>query len=110
MNAQKYVIASIAAGTWIFFYGFLVNGLLLKDFWIANSNPALMRPEDQMIMWAIVASSYLQGFVLAYIFTKGQEHKGIVEGLRFGLPIAVFVVALVLCLQAPGILHSLLYL
>ena len=100
MNTNKYLIASIAAGTWIFFYGFIVNTVLLKDFWSANVSPGLMRPEGQEVMWAIVASVYLQGFVLSYIFTRGHENRGIGEGFRFGLLIAVFVAALYLLFYA----------
>ncbi|MDH3590080.1 MAG: hypothetical protein OEQ74_11825, partial [Gammaproteobacteria bacterium] len=100
MNTQKYVIASIAAGAWIFFYGFIVNAILLSDFWAANGNPDLMRPEGQEIMWAIVVSCFLQGFALAFIFVKGYENKGIVEGLRFGLLVAWFVASLYLLFYA----------
>ena len=51
-------------------------------------------------MWAIIASCLLQGFALAWIFTKGYEDKGIGEGLRFGLLIAWFVAALYLLFYA----------
>ena len=100
MSAKKYVIASIGAGVWIFFYGFIVNAILLKNFYSANVDPNLMRPEGQEVMWAIIASCLLQGFALAYIFTKGHENKGIGEGLRFGLLIAWFVAALYLLFYA----------
>ena len=96
MNNQKYLIAGLAAGVWIFLYGFVANAIVLADYWAQSSGAALMRPEGQEVMWAIVVSCLLQGFALAYIFTRGYEGKGIGEGVRFGVLIAWFVAAMYL--------------
>ena len=100
MNTKKYLIASIAAGIWIFFYGYLANAVVLADFWAAHTPAGLMRGEGQEIMWAIMLSCLLQGLALGYIFTRGHEGKGIGEGLRFGLLIAWFVAAVYLLFYA----------
>ncbi len=100
MNAQKYWIASLAAGVWIFLYGFVANVIILADYWAANASPGLMRPEGEEIMWAIIASCLMQGLALGYIFTRGYENKGIGEGLRFGVLIAWFVAAIYLLFYA----------
>ncbi|MBT8114905.1 MAG: hypothetical protein KJP04_05975 [Arenicella sp.] len=96
MNTKNYLIASIAGGTFILFYGFIVNAILLADFWSNHGGTALMRPEGTEIMWAIVASCYLQGFILTCIYIKGMSGTGIMEGLRFGLLIAAFVASIYL--------------
>ena len=94
MNTQRYLIASIGAAIWMFLYGFVVNAILLRDYWEAGSTAPLMRAEDEVMMWAIVLSYLLQGFALGFIFTKNYENKGIGEGVRFGLLVAWFIAGL----------------
>ena len=96
MNMSRYLIASVAAGVWIFFYGFVANAVVLADFWAANAAPGLMRPEGEELIWAIVASCLLQGLALGFIFTQGHKNTGIGEGLRFGVLIAWFVASIYL--------------
>ena len=96
MNMSRYLIASVAAGVWIFFYGFVANVVVLADFWAAHASPGLMRPEGDEVMWAIVASCLSQGLALGFIFTKGHQNTGIGEGLRFGGLIAWFVASVYL--------------
>ena len=100
MNAKRYIIASLAGGTFIFFYGFIVNTIVLKDFWTAHTGALQMRPEGSQIMWAIVASCYLQGLVLTYIYSKGMRNTEVLEGLRFGALIAAFVASIYLLFYA----------
>ena len=93
MNTQKYLISSIAAGVWLFVYGFVVNAIVLGDYWATTSGAQLMRPEGTEVMWAIALSCLLQGLALGFIFTRGYEGKGLGEGVRFGLLIAWFIAA-----------------
>lgn len=94
MNTNKYLIASFGAAVWLFVYGFVVNAIVLMDYWIANTLPGTMRPEGEEIIWAIVVSVLLQGFALGYIFTRNYQAKGVGEGVRFGLLIAWFIAGL----------------
>ena len=97
MNTGKYVVAAIAATVWLLSYGFVMNNIVLADFWTTMAvAEGLMRPEDEMVMWAVMASCALQGFALAFIFARGYEGRGIGEGFRFGLLVAWFVAALYL--------------
>ncbi|NND82664.1 MAG: hypothetical protein HKN50_09565 [Gammaproteobacteria bacterium] len=93
MNTQKYWGSAFAAGSWILVFGMLAHGVVLKDFWAANSSPAFLRPQGEQVMWAIVFACYMQGYVLAYMFTKGHGNKGMMEGWRFGYLIGLFIVA-----------------
>lgn len=94
MNTKRYLAASVAAGVFIFIYGWLVHGILLADYWAEHMAEGSMRPEEEMIMWAIAVSCLLQGLALGFIFTRGYQDKGIMEGVRFGLLIAWFMIAL----------------
>lgn len=94
MNNQRYLIAGIGAAIFMFIYGWVVQGILLSDFWAANMPAGSMRPDDEVMLWAIAVSCLLQGLALGYIFVKGYEGLGIGEGFRFGLLIAWFIFAM----------------
>ena len=52
----------------------------------------LWRPEAEMnsMMWLMWLTGLIWAFLFVYIFIKGYEGRGIMEGLRFGLLIGVF--------------------
>ena len=100
MNTKRYLIASIAAAAFLMLYGFVVNTIVLADFYEANTAIGLMRAEEDQIMWAILLSTLLQALALGFIFTRGYEGKGIGEGVRFGFLVAWFVAALYLLFYA----------
>lgn len=64
--------------------GFLINGVLLKPSYEALAH--VWRPEADMNakMWIFFVTSFIAIFLFCYIFTKGYENKGLVEGLRYG--------------------------
>ena len=100
MNTKRFLIAGVAVAVWLMLYGFVVYGILLADFWDSQGNAAMMRPENEQVMWAIMLSCLLQGLALAFIFTKGYEGKGVGEGVRFGLLVAWFIAGLYLLFYA----------
>lgn len=98
MNMQRFVLAAIAAFVAMMVFNFLWHGLLLESMYMATTN--LWRPQDQMgafFPWA-VAFTLAIGFVLAFLFTRHYEAKGIGEGVRFG-----FYVGLLMGLLQAGI-------
>jgi hypothetical protein len=96
MNTSKYLVASIGAAIWLFIYSFVANVIVLGNYWQTSTSAGLMRADEDQIMWAISASMLVQALALGYIFTRNYEHKGVGEGVRFGLLIAAFVAGLYL--------------
>lgn len=94
MNTKRYLMASLGVAVLIFFYGWIIHGFLLADFWAEHMVEGSMRPQGEEVMWAIVVSCLLQGLALGFIFTKGYQNLGVTEGFRFGLLIAWFIVAI----------------
>jgi hypothetical protein len=47
---------------------------------------SIFRPEDQMndMMWMMMVSAAVTVYMFCYIFTRGYEGKGIMEGVRYG--------------------------
>jgi len=71
--------------------GFLLHGVMLADTYKALA--AVWRPEAEMQakMWVMFANSAVYLFLFCYIFTRGYENKGIMEGLRYGGLMGLFV-------------------
>ena len=64
--------------------GFLINGVLLADSYKALAH--VWRPEAEMNakMWIFFVTAFISVFLFCYIFTKGYENKGLMEGVRYG--------------------------
>lgn len=71
--------------------GFVINGVLLADAYKALAH--VWRPEVEMQakMWIFFVTSFVSIFLFCYIFTRGYENKGLMEGVRYGALIGVFV-------------------
>ncbi len=91
MNIKRYIIASIVIFIVMQLIGYLIHNVLLMPDYMALS--ALWRPEMMSLMWIMWLTGLLFSFVFVYIFIKGYERRGIVEGIRYGLIIAFFMTA-----------------
>ncbi len=91
MSIKKIMIAGIAGGIIYFLLGWLVYGILLKDFYAAHMNNSSMRPEADMIWWAMIASNLLWGIFIAYIFNRWANINTVSAGLSAGAIIFLFI-------------------
>jgi hypothetical protein len=71
--------------------GFLIHGVGLDATYKALA--AIFRPKAEMdaLMWLMFVSSALAVFAFCFIFTKGYEGRGVTEGVRYGLWVALLV-------------------
>jgi len=80
---MKILRGTVFGGIAFFFLGWLVWGMLLTSVMETMYNPALNRPENEMIWWAMIASN----LVLALLVTlamKWAGAKSIADGLKIG--------------------------
>ena len=75
--------------------GFMINGLV-HGVWLDPTYKALaavFRPEAEMnnMMWLNFLSSAIAVFAFCFIYTKGYEAKGVMEGVRYGSWVALLV-------------------
>lgn len=98
MNTQKYVIASLAAAVFMFFYGFVVYTFLLADYVASITIPGTMVAEGEENIMLIALGTVIQAFGLGLLYTKGHEGKGPMEGVRFGLFVGLFVIGIAVLL------------
>ena len=92
MNLVRVAIAALVAWAVSLPVGFLVNDVLLADVYAANQS--VMRAEADLTGNLPIGFAFLLVgfFAFAYAYAKGYEGgNGIVEGLRFGLTIALIV-------------------
>lgn len=90
MNTKRYLIASLAVFAFIFIYEWVFHGMLLKPIYEQTSH--LWRPPEECVTWAMLGGQLIFPFILARIFLKGYENKGLAEGARFGLLIGLLFV------------------
>jgi hypothetical protein len=88
MNIKRFILASIAVFVTFQALDFIIHGLILMSTY--QSLTHLWRPDMMSLMWIMYLSSFFMSFMFVYIFTKGYENRGIMEGLRFGVVIGLF--------------------
>jgi len=85
MDTKKFIIASLAVFVVSSVLSFICHGVLLQGAYQATAE--VWRPEADMnskmpLMWA---TGLLVSFLFVFIYTKGYQGKGIMEGVRYGL-------------------------
>jgi hypothetical protein len=65
----------------------LIHGVILMSAYQATQN--VWRPDMMQKMWILHIVKLVVAFLITFIFSKGYEGKGIMEGLRYGLYIGV---------------------
>jgi hypothetical protein len=91
MNYPRIVIAAVAATVVDALYGFIVWGQVLSRQFARY--PAIYRPSDDMTGLPLMFTGVLVGmFFVSWIYAKGYEGgSGLIEGLRFGALMGLFV-------------------
>ncbi len=88
MDTKKFLMGTIAGGVAYFFLGWLVYGMALESTMAAYSNPACMRPMEDMVMWAMAVGCLGYGATLTYVFLKSGNVNSFGSGAQAGAVIA----------------------
>lgn len=89
VNIKRFAISVLAVFLASQAIEFVVHGVILDPIYRATAD--VWRPDMESYMWIMPVVGVIWSFLLAYIFVKGCEGKGIMEGIRFGLVIGLFV-------------------
>jgi hypothetical protein len=91
MTAKNRILATLVGFVVLFLLGWLLYGFLLMDFYQANSGSAtgVMRAEDEMVWWSLIAGNIMQAYLLVYIFGTWANITTFSEGLKAGLIIGL---------------------
>lgn len=67
---------------------YLIHNVVLAETYQGLAN--LWRPDMARLMWLQMVTPLFLTFFFIYIFVKGREGKGVMEGIRYGLIIWAF--------------------
>ena len=88
MNIKRFIMASIAV-----FVAFEVIDAIVHTGILAKTYQTLgpvWRPDMMSKMWIFHIGSLILAFLFTYIFIRGYENKGLIEGVRYGVIIGLF--------------------
>ncbi|MBN2367044.1 MAG: DUF1761 domain-containing protein [Calditrichaeota bacterium] len=90
MNTKRWLITSLVVFVVAQILEFIIHAVILSG--IYETTAHLWRSESEMnsMMWIMWLSGLIWAFLFVYIFIKGYEGRGIMEGVRFGLIIGLF--------------------
>jgi hypothetical protein len=88
MNTKRFVLASLAVCVSAIVLDFIIHGVILKSAYEATKS--VWRPDMESKVWIFWLINLIVAFPFTYLFVKGYEGKGIMEGVRFGCIIGIF--------------------
>ncbi len=89
MNWKKWAIASVVVFVVYEILSFVIHSIILSSQYQATASA--WRADMNEKIWITWVVALLWSFLFLYIFIKGYEAKGWLEGLRYGFWIGLFV-------------------
>ncbi|MBS4043499.1 MAG: hypothetical protein KGZ59_06760 [Chitinophagaceae bacterium] len=83
MITKKVLIGSIVGGIAYFLLGWIIYGILMKDYCAANFDQTNMRPEAEMVLWAMGLANIAAAMLMALIFSWANIST-LMSGARVG--------------------------
>jgi hypothetical protein len=92
MNAKRFWIAFIVVLILLFVTDWIGQGGILMSTYESEGVKEAFRPMEEMQsnMWIMWAMYLVWSFFFVFIFVKGYENKGIIEGIKYGIYIGLF--------------------
>jgi hypothetical protein len=92
MKTSKVLLGGLTGTVAYFLLGWLIYGLLLMDYTLANQNQCASRSMEDMAWWAMILSNLAGGFLLS--ITMGwSNNKGLLSGAKVGAVIGLLYAA-----------------
>lgn len=93
MNTKKLVTAFVVVFILLEVTNYLVNMVILSSTYANPEISKIFRPMAEMDakMWMMRIADLVYSFFFVFIFVKGYENKGIMEGVRYGIYIGIFI-------------------
>jgi len=87
MNIKRFLAGGFAIFI-IFRAGdFIIHGLILGKVYTSMAN--VWRPGMMSLMWIMYLVSFIFSYLMMFVFIKGYEDRGLLEGVRFGIIICL---------------------
>lgn len=90
MSLKNFAIMTVAGFIFMFLYEMVIHGMLLMP--VYEQTPQLWRPTEVMEDFYVYGMAFQLATVaiLAFIYSRNHEGKGIIEGVRFGAYLGAF--------------------
>lgn len=101
MISKKFILAFVVVFVVLEITNYIVHMGILSDTYTSEGVKEIFRTEEEMQgkMWIAWLMDLVWSFFFVFLFAKGYENRGIMEGVRFGVYIGLFYM-LVLSYQA----------
>ena len=90
MNNKTFWIGFIVVFVLMQAFGYVIHEVGLSDTYASLASVFRPRAEMDSMMWMMMVGSVFTLLLFCYIFTRGHEGKGVMEGVRYGALIGVF--------------------
>lgn len=92
MNWKRLLLAALAAFVFLQLTDLIIHGKLLEGFYQGLSAQGVFRSDAARsgYLWVEILMTALFSLFFTYIFVKGYEGKGLLEGIRYGIIIGFF--------------------
>jgi hypothetical protein len=92
MNWKRLLLAALAAFIFLQLTDYLIHWVILEGVYENLTARGVFRSAGVMCgyIWVEILMTALFSLFFAYIFVKGYEGKGIIEGIRYGIVIGFF--------------------
>ena len=88
MNIKRFILAAF-----VVFFMYQITDAIIHILILVEEYRAITiwRKNILSTFWILYITSFIFSFIFVYIFIRGYEGKGILEGLRYGVLIGLFV-------------------
>ena len=90
MKTNKILIGTLAGGITYFLLGWIIYGIVMKDYMATNFTNCMTKPEADMIWWALILSNFM--WAMAYAVIIGWSNlASAAGGLKVGLIVGLLI-------------------
>lgn len=100
MNWKKFFIAFVAVFVFTFFWGWLFNGVLLKDVYAQTASLWRSQSEMMSLFHWIVIGQVLLVFAFVMIYVSGFADGGVAAGIKLGILLEIAAIGMRLAIYA----------
>ncbi len=90
MNIKRFFTGGLAIFIIFTIGDFIVHQLILGKVYMSMTN--VWRQDMMSLMWIMYLSSFIFSYLMMFVFVKGYEGRGLLEGVRFGIIIGLMTV------------------
>ena len=92
MNVKRFLLASLAVFVSMQILDFLIHMVLLSEEY--QYTASIWRADMMDTFWIMYLTGALFSLIFVFIFAKGYQGKGILEGIRYGLLMGVLLMVI----------------